>query len=62
MINVGDLVKMRGWIPGTGANGQMGIVTKIPRTTGGAWAILLTSGDLIATYNKNRMEVINESR
>jgi len=56
MIKVGDLVRMRSesvW------RGQMGIVTKIPRTTGGAWAILLTSGDLIATYSKIRLEVIN---
>ena len=58
-MKVGDLVRMRGAHPRWTWNGQMGIVTKIPRTTGGAWAILLTSGDLIATYSKNRMEVIN---
>ena len=56
MIKVGDLVRMRHTLDW---NGQMGIVTKIPRTTGGAWAILLTSGELLATMNRENLEVIN---
>ena len=56
MIKVGDLVRMR---PESVWCGQMGLVTKIPAVPGGAWAILLTSGDLIATYSKIRLEVIN---
>jgi len=58
-MKVGDLVKMRGpssWY------GQTGIVTKVRRSTGGAWAILLTSGELIATYSRHNMVVISESR
>ena len=42
--------------------GQVGIVTKIPMTERGRWAILLTSGELIATMFRSRLEVINESR
>ena len=60
MIKVGDLVRIAR--PFLTYEGQMGIITKVPRTERGAWAILLTSGDLIATYGKNRMEVINERR
>ena len=57
MIKVGDLVRIA--LPFLTYEGQMGIITKVPRTERGVWAILLTSGDLIATYSKNRMEVIN---
>jgi len=54
MIKVGDLVRMKNsWV------GAMGIVTKVPRTSRGAWAILLTSGELIATFKSSQMEVIN---
>ena len=45
-----------------GYQGQVGIVTKIPMTERGMWAILLTSGELIATRLMSRMEVVNESR
>ena len=45
-----------------GYQGQVGIVTKIPMTQRGMWAILLTSGELIATRLMSRMEVVNESR
>ena len=56
MIKVGDLVRMRHTLDW---NGQMGIVTKVRSSLGGAWAILLTSGELIATTLPHRMEVIN---
>ena len=56
-MKVGDLVRIAR--PFLTYEGQMGIITKVPRTERGVWAILLTSGDLIATYSKNRMEVIN---
>jgi len=60
MIKVGDLVRIRE--PFMGYQGQVGIVTKIPLTERGRWAILLTSGELIATRLMSRMEVVNESR
>ena len=56
MIKVGDLVRMRHTLDW---NGQMGIVTKVRSSLGGALAILLTSGELIATTLPHRMEVIN---
>ena len=58
-MKVGDLVRMRNmelW------NGQMGIITKTPRTPHGMWAILMSSGELIGTSLPHRMEVVNESR
>jgi len=61
MIKVGDLVRVK-WTEGSGWKWETGIVTKVRRSTGGAWAILLTSGELIATYNRERMEVLNASR
>jgi hypothetical protein len=63
MIKVGDLVRIAE--PFMGYEGQVGIVTKIPMvptSEGGRWAILLTSGELIATRIMSRMEVINASR
>ena len=60
-MRVGDLVRMKGFSEDDW-NGQIGIVTKIRRSTGGAWAVLLTSGVLVATYNRNHMVVLNESR
>ena len=63
MIKVGDLVRIAE--PFMGYQGQVGIVTKIPMaptSEGGRWAILLTSGELIATRLMSRMEVINASR
>jgi hypothetical protein len=42
--------------------GQMGIVTKVPVGIRGRWAILLTSGELIATLHGSSLEVINASR
>ena len=56
MIKVGDLVRMRHTLDWSG---QMGIVTKVPRTERGVWAILLTSGELIATMNRENLEVMN---
>ncbi len=58
MIKVGDLVRMTGnsWC------GAIGIVTKVPWTSEGMWAILLTSGERIATGRRSRIEVINASR
>jgi hypothetical protein len=62
MIKVGDLVRIRAsdflghW------EGQMGIVTKVPVGIRGRWAILLTSGELIATLHGSSLEVINASR
>ena len=63
MIKVGDLVRIAE--PFMGYEGQVGIVTKIPMSPtseGGRWAILLTSGQLIATMHGSSLEVINESR
>ena len=60
MIKVGDLIRVAR--PFLTHEGQMGIITKVPRTERGVWAILLTSGELIATMNMENLEVINESR
>ena len=60
MIKIGDLVRIAE--PFMDDQGQVGIVTKIPLTERGRWAILLTSGELIATRLMSRMEVINASR
>ena len=60
MIKVGDLVRIA--LPFLSYEGQMGIITKVPRTERGVWAILLTSGELLATMNRENLEVINESR
>ena len=60
MIKVGDLVRIAQ--PFLTYQGQVGIITKVPRTERGVWAILLTSGELIATMNMENLEVINESR
>ena len=57
MIKVGDLVRIA--LPFLSYEGQMGIITKVPRTERGVWAILLTSGELIATRLMSRMEVVN---
>ena len=57
MIKVGDLVRIA--LPFLSYEGQMGIITKVPRTERGVWAILLTSGELIATMNRTNMEVLN---
>ena len=59
-MKVGDLVKIAQ--PFLSYQGQVGIITKVPRTERGAWAILLASGELIATMNRENLEVINESR
>jgi len=60
MIKVGDLVRIAGSLAAW--EGQMGIVTKVPMGIRGRWAILLTSGELIATMHGSSLEVINESR
>ena len=60
MIKVGDLVRIAE--PFLTYQGQVGIVTKVPRTERGAWAIRLTSGELIATMLRSRLEVLNASR
>ena len=60
MIKVGDLVNIA--LPFLSYEGQMGIITKVPRTERGVWAILLTSGELIATMNRENLEVMNASR
>ena len=57
MIKVGDLVRIAK--PFLTYEGQMGIITKVPRTERGVWAILLTSGELLATMNISNMEVLN---
>ena len=57
MIKVGDLVTIA--LPFLSYEGQMGIITKVPRTERGVWAILLTSGELIATMNRENLEVMN---
>ena len=60
MIKVGDLVRIQTSI---GAwEGKVGVVTKVPVGIRGRWAILLTSGELIATLHGSSLEVINESR
>ena len=56
-IRVGALVKMINWV---GGPDRMGIVTKVPRTSQGRWAILLTSGELIATAQRSRIEVMSD--
>ena len=57
MIKVGDLVRIAE--PLMSYQGQVGIVTKVPVGIRGRWAILLTSGELIATLHRSRLEVIN---
>ena len=57
MIKVGDLVRIAR--PVLTHEGQMGIITKVPRTERGVWAILLTSGELLATMNRENLEVMN---
>ncbi len=59
-MKVGDLVRIAQ--PFLSYQGQVGIITKVPRTERGRWAILLASGTLIATMNRENLEVINESR
>jgi len=56
MIKVGDLVRIAQ--PFLTYQGEVGIITKVPRTERGSWAILLTSGVLIATMNISNMEVL----
>ena len=56
-MKVGDLVRIA--LPFLSYEGQMGIITKVPRTERGVWAILLTSGELIATMNRENLEVLN---
>jgi len=58
-VKVGDLVRMRDTLHW---NGQMGIITKIPKTHMGRWSIRLASGELIATLCLDRMEMISENR
>ena len=62
MIKVGDLVRIQASDFLGSWEGQVGIVTKVPVGIRGRWAILLTSGELIATRLMSRMEVINASR
>ena len=57
MIKVGDLVRIAE--PFMDYEGQVGVVTKVPVGIRGRWAILLTSGELIATRLMSRMEVVN---
>ena len=57
MIKVGDLVRIA--LPFLTYEGQMGIITKVPRTERGVWAILLTSGALTATMTRDNSEVLN---
>ena len=57
MIKVGDLVRIAQ--PFLTYQGQVGIITKVPRTERGVWAILLTSGEFLATTNRTNMEVLN---
>ena len=61
MIKVGDLVRINGSWGGILVTweGQVGIVTKVPVGIRGRWAILLTSGELIATRLMSRMEIVN---
>ena len=60
VMKVGDLVRIAR--PFLSYQGQMGVITKVPRTDRGRWAILLTCGELVATMNKENIEVINGSR
>ena len=55
-MKVGTLVRMRNTLDW---NGQAGIITKVPKTKMGRWAILLTSGEHLATMNRENLEVIN---
>ena len=55
-MKVGDLVRIA--LPFLSYEGQMGSITKVPRTERGVWAILLTSGELIATMNRENLEVM----
>ena len=56
-IPVGTLVRMTGTIEW---NGQIGLVTKIPKTKRGMWVIRLNSGEdtFVATGRRDRIEVI----
>ena len=56
----GDLVRITEH--GLWCDGQVGVITKVPVGIRGRWAILLTSGELIATLHGSSLEVINESR
>jgi len=58
-MKVGDLVRILGSDFLGSWEGQVGIVTKVPMTERGRWAILLTSGQLIATLHGSSLEVIN---
>jgi len=60
-MKAGDLVRMRGTLEW---NGQVGLITKVPRTQWGMWVVMLASGDdtFVATGRKECMEVISESR
>ena len=60
MIKVGDLVRIA--LPFLSYEGQMGIITKVPRTERGVWAILLTSGELFGTLHRSWLEVISATR
>jgi hypothetical protein len=60
-VKVGDLVRMSStscdsW------HGKFGIISKVPRTEHGMWAILLSTGEIIGTGRPENMEVISESR
>ena len=60
-MQVGDLVRMNSnsrsyW------EGMTGIISKVPRTEHGMWAILLSSGEIIGTGRPETMDVINGSR
>ena len=59
MIKVGDLLRIRASEFLGDWQGQVGIVTKVPVGIRGRWAILLTSGQLIATLHGSSLEVIN---
>ena len=59
-MKVGDLVRMNNksrsyW------EGMIGIISKVPITKQGRWAILLSSGELIATGRRETIEVISEN-
>ena len=58
-MKVGDLVRILGSDFLGSWEGQVGIVTKVPVGIRGRWAILLTSGQLIATLHGSSLEVIN---
>ncbi len=60
-MKVGDLVRMNNksrsyW------EGMIGIISKVPRTKHGMWAILLSSGELIGTGRPETIEVVSEER